>query len=161
MCIRDRVRGELAVREALEWMWPVLTPAQLLNDLFGSRALIRAADRSLTADQVDALFRPRCDSADDVYWSASDASLLDEARAVLGARPGRKAQDEVRTYGHIVVDEVQDLSPMDLRMLDRRSLNGSMTVVGDIAQATGPGPTTTGRASSPTCPTGSRRSATS
>ena len=43
----------------------------------------------------------------------------------------------MRTYGHIVVDEAQDLSQMELRMLDRRSLNGSMTVVGDIAQATG------------------------
>jgi DNA helicase IV len=43
----------------------------------------------------------------------------------------------VRTYGHIVVDEAQDLSPMQLRMLTRRSLNGSMTVVGDIAQSTG------------------------
>ncbi len=135
--VRERLRGELAVREALEWMWPVLTPAQLLHDLFGSRALIRAADRDLTADQVEALFRPRLDSADDVYWSASDAPLLDEARAVLGARPGRREEDSVRTYGHIVVDEVQDLSPMDLRMLERRSLNGSMTVVGDIAQATG------------------------
>ena len=70
-------------------------------------------------------------------WSASDAPLLDEARAVLGPRPNRKAVDAVRTYGHIVVDEIQDLSPMDLRMLERRSLNGSMTVVGDIAQATG------------------------
>ncbi len=46
--------------------------------------------------------------------------------------------DEVRSFGHIVVDEVQDLSPMQLRMLARRSLSGSMTVVGDIAQATGP-----------------------
>ncbi len=46
--------------------------------------------------------------------------------------------EEIRTFGHIVVDEVQDLSPMQLRMLARRSLSGSMTVVGDIAQATGP-----------------------
>jgi hypothetical protein len=46
--------------------------------------------------------------------------------------------DEIRAYGHIVVDEVQDLSPMQLRMLARRSISGSMTVVGDIAQATGP-----------------------
>ncbi|HAQ23292.1 MAG TPA: hypothetical protein DCR10_07055, partial [Acidimicrobiaceae bacterium] len=135
--VRERLRGEMAVREALEWMWPVLTPAQMLNDLFGSRALIRAADRSLDEDQVEALFRPRQVSGDDVYWTASDAPLLDEARAALGARPGRKEEDVVRTYGHIVVDEVQDLSPMDLRMLERRSLNGSMTVVGDIAQATG------------------------
>jgi DNA helicase IV len=44
----------------------------------------------------------------------------------------------MRSFGHIVVDEVQDLSPMQLRMLARRSISGSMTVVGDIAQATGP-----------------------
>jgi DNA helicase IV len=49
-----------------------------------------------------------------------------------------RVEDEVRSFGHIVVDEVQDLSPMQLRMLARRSLSGSMTVVGDIAQATGP-----------------------
>ena len=50
------------------------------------------------------------------------------------------AADEIRTYGHIVVDEVQDLTPMQLKMANRRSLNGSMTVVGDLAQATGPLP---------------------
>jgi DNA helicase IV len=48
------------------------------------------------------------------------------------------SEEEIRSFGHIVVDEVQDLSPMQLRMLARRSLSGSMTVVGDIAQATGP-----------------------
>jgi DNA helicase IV len=48
------------------------------------------------------------------------------------------SEDDIRAFGHIVVDEVQDLSPMQLRMLARRSLSGSMTVVGDIAQATGP-----------------------
>ena len=135
--LRERLRGELSIREALEWMWPVLTPVQFLNDLLGSRALIRAADQSLTPVQVDALYRERAVEVEDLLWTASDAPLLDEARAVLGARPGRRQQDTVRTYGHIVVDEVQDLSPMDLRMLGRRSLNGSMTVVGDIAQATG------------------------
>ena len=46
-------------------------------------------------------------------------------------------EEDIRTYGHIVIDEVQDLTPMQLRMASRRSLNGSMTVVGDIAQATG------------------------
>ena len=63
--------------------------------------------------------------------------MLDEARALLGYRPGHRTEDAVLTYGHIVVDEAQDLSPMELRMIARRSLNGSMTVVGDIAQATG------------------------
>jgi len=54
------------------------------------------------------------------------------------AGAGAGPDDEVHSFGHIVVDEVQDLSPMQLRMLARRSLSGSMTVVGDIAQATGP-----------------------
>ncbi|MBL0203575.1 MAG: hypothetical protein IPQ14_04425 [Candidatus Microthrix sp.] len=55
-----------------------------------------------------------------------------------GARPNRRDSDVIRTYGHILVDEAQDLSPMELRSLSRRSLGGSMTVVGDIAQATSP-----------------------
>jgi superfamily I DNA/RNA helicase len=58
----------------------------------------------------------------------------------------------VRKYGHIVVDEVQDLSPMQLRMLTRRSLSGSMTVVGDIAQATAPWAPRRGRTSPSICP---------
>ena len=52
--------------------------------------------------------------------------------------PGVTDEEGVRAYGHIVVDEVQDLSPLQLRMLARRSLSGSMTAVGDIAQSTGP-----------------------
>ena len=76
-------------------------------------------------------------SFEEVAWTPADAALVDEARALLGPRGGN-ADDGVRKYGHIVVDEVQDLSPMQLRMLTRRSLSGSMTVVGDIAQATAP-----------------------
>src|SRR4029078_13087893 len=91
--------------------------------------------------EIEALYRERAHSADEVGFTSDDVPLLDEARALLGARPRRKGRpaedDEVRTYGHIVVDEAQDLSPMQLRMLSRRSLNGSMTVVGGIAQATG------------------------
>ena len=140
--VRDRLRNTVDVREALDWMWPVLTPAQLLHDLFGAKGLLRSAGRGVLADdELAALHRPRSASVDDVVWTADDVPLLDEARALLGPRPRRKGRpaddDDARTYGHIVVDEAQDLSPMQLRMLDRRSLNGSMTVVGDIAQATG------------------------
>jgi DNA helicase IV len=136
--LRDRLRDNLDVRRALERMWPVLTPAQLLHDLFGSRALLRSAARKkLTDREVDLLHRPRAAHPDDVVWTDADVALLDEARELLGARPGKRDADAVRTYGHIVVDEAQDLSPMDLRVLSRRSLSGSMTVVGDIAQSTG------------------------
>ncbi len=136
--VRHRLRSELPVREVLEWMWPVLTPAQLLHDLFGSGALLRsAAGRWFDEEEHQALFRPRSELVDEAVFTVNDVPLLDEARARLGPRPGRARTDEVRTFGHIVVDEAQDLSPMELRSLTRRSLNGSMTVVGDIAQSTG------------------------
>jgi DNA helicase IV len=141
--VRDRLRHAPEVVEALERMWPVLTPADLLHDLFGSRALVDLAAGSLLSDtERAALHRKRSASVGEVTWTFDDVPLLDEARALLGPKPGRRragapADDEVRTYGHIVVDEAQDLSPMQLRMLTRRSLNGSMTIVGDIAQSTG------------------------
>lgn len=140
--VRDRIRHHDEVRAALERMWPVLTPADLLHDLFGSRALLRlAASRWLHEGEWTALRRERKADRSEIVWSEADIALLDEARELLGARSARNtaASDaDIRTYGHIVVDEVQDLTPMQLRMVARRSLNGSMTVVGDIAQATGP-----------------------
>ena len=136
--VRDALADRVETREALEWMWPVLTPAHLANDLYGSRALLRsAAAGRLSDDEVELLHRPRAGHASEVMWSFQDVPVLDEARALLGYRTGHRAEDAVLTYGHIVVDEAQDLSPMELRMIARRSLNGSMTVVGDIAQATG------------------------
>ena len=139
--VREQLRSNIAVREALEWMWPVLTAAQLLDDLFGSPALLaHACEGVLDGVEGDALARPRAGSGVEIAWAHDDVPLLDEARGLLGPKPGRRrdpGEDEVRTYGHIVVDEAQDLSPMQLRMLERRSLNGSMTVVGDIAQSTG------------------------
>ena len=139
---RDVLRGTDEMRIALERMWPYLTPAQLLHDLFGSRALLRSAGRkSLSDDEVESLYRERSASVDEVRWSEADVALLDEAFVVLGPKPRKNGKidesDEIRTYGHIVVDEVQDLTPMQLRMVSRRSLSGSMTIVGDIAQATG------------------------
>ncbi|MDJ0769708.1 MAG: AAA family ATPase [Ilumatobacter sp.] len=141
--VRADVRSLPEVREALERMWPVLTPAQLLHDLFGSMALLRLAAGDVFEErEYKALHRPRSESVDDVRWTPSDVALLDDAREVLGPQPGKGGKvdesDEIRTYGHIVIDEVQDLTPMQLKMATRRSLNGSMTVVGDIAQATGP-----------------------
>ena len=119
-------------------MWPVLTPAHFLHDLFRSPNLLAAAAEGLfDRRQLEALAHDSSLHADEVIWAFTDAPLLDEARFHLGARPKRKAEDEMRTYGHIVIDEAQDLSPMELRMVSRRSLNGSMTIVGDIAQATG------------------------
>ena len=141
--IGKAVRRDPAVVEALERMWPVLTPHQVLRDLFGSPSLVRlAATGVLSDDEMRALHRPRGDAVEDVRWTVADLPLLDEALALLGTRRkrsdnGSTPDDPIRTFGHIVVDEAQDLTPMQLRMLTRRSLNGSMTLVGDVAQATG------------------------
>ncbi len=137
--LRDRIRHLPSVREALERMWPVLSPAQLLHDLFGSRALLRlAGSKYFRDDELELLLRSRCEDLAQVVWTTADVPLLDEALEVLGPRPRHAGEDVIRTYGHIVIDEAQDLSPMELRVAHRRSLNGSMTVVGDIAQGTGP-----------------------
>ncbi|WP_086850058.1 HelD family protein [Amycolatopsis kentuckyensis] len=64
-------------------------------------------------------------------WSAADVPLLDEAAAVLGDLAGA-------TFGHVVVDEAQELSAMAWRMLLRRCPTRSMTVVGDLAQTGDP-----------------------
>jgi DNA helicase IV len=175
--LAQRLRRVPEVAEALDRMWPRLSPHEFVHDLLGARPLLKAAGEGLLKDSdVQRLYRPRSEALDAVAWTVGDAALIDEARTLLGprrggARPktnrGGRAEegsaqdggfwpqglaasplptsvtapgtdDDIRSYGHIVVDEVQDLSPMQLRMLARRSLSGSMTVVGDIAQATGP-----------------------
>jgi DNA helicase IV len=173
--LSQRLRRVPEVAEALDRMWPRLSPHEFLHDLLGARPLLVAAGKGiLSAEEAQRLYRPRSTSLDAVHWTVGDAALIDEARTLLGSRRGQRpnrarsqrndegqapdgfwpqglaaspapvagpvngSADEVRAFGHIVVDEVQDLSPMQLRMLARRSLSGSMTVVGDIAQATGP-----------------------
>jgi DNA helicase IV len=141
--IKEHFRNTDEGHTILDSMWPVLTPAELLHDLFGSKALLKLAARDVMSEtEALALFRSRSETVGDVRWTASDVALLDDARDVLGPKPGKDGKlddaDEIRTFGHIVIDEVQDLTPMQLKMATRRSLNGSMTIVGDIAQATGP-----------------------
>ena len=153
-----RLRRLPEVATALDRMWPLLTPEELLHDLYGAPPLLRLAGQGrLSEEEVSALQRPRATSLTSIPWTEGDLALLDEARVLLGPRSRRRAvrrsrepdhrefrnhsgpaDEEIRTYGHIVVDEAQDLTPMQLRMLARRSISGSMTVVGDIAQATGP-----------------------
>ena len=149
------------VKAALDRMWPLLTPQMLVHDLFGATPLLRSAGRDLlTETEQDLLFRARSSSLDDIGWTSLDIPLLDEAWQLLGPLPKSAqtttaahglptppthvngevvapAEEGIRTYGHIIIDEAQDLSPMQLRMVARRSLSGSMTVVGDIGQATG------------------------
>ncbi|KAA0101473.1 DUF2075 domain-containing protein [Mycolicibacterium sp. P1-5] len=169
---------------ALDQLWPILTPEDVLATLYTSPERLRAAG----ADT--ALLRE-----DDAAWTTSDVPLLDElvdllgrdkaadaaaeqarrnetdyARGVLenmvahedlmddedrllaqdliGAEDlaerfiegdyrdlaERAAADRDWTYRHVVVDEAQELSEMDWRVLMRRCPSRSFTVVGDLAQ---------------------------
>ncbi|MEY2403544.1 MAG: hypothetical protein QOD38_1095, partial [Acidimicrobiaceae bacterium] len=112
--------------------WPAVSPPALVRRLLSSRAALRAAaDGVLDDDQQLLLLRKSTPRIDDEPWTAADLVLVDEAEAVAdGVR---------RTYGHIVVDEAQDLTAMELRALARRCPRHSMTVLGDLAQATRPG----------------------
>ncbi len=108
----------------LKAAWPVVAPDRLVRSLLGSKAaLADAADGILSAAEQKLLYRRGAG------WSDGDIPLLDEARTALATPP--------RTFGHVIVDEAQDLTPMQLRMVARRARAGALTVLGDVAQATG------------------------
>ncbi|PSK64730.1 Helicase IV [Micromonospora sp. MH33] len=119
------------VTEFLDAVWPALTPDGLLHRLLTDpEALAAAADGLLTAEEQE-LFRSgkvgRTPKA--TRWTAADAVLIDEAAGLLERPAG---------FGHVVVDEAQDLSPMQCRAIARRSEHGSITLLGDLAQGTAP-----------------------
>jgi DNA helicase IV len=120
-----------AVDVLADLLWPQIGPADFLRDLFGSRERLAAAGGGeFTEREISALHRVPAESAADEVWSEADLPLLDEADHLLNGDP--------RAYAHVVVDEAQDLSPMQARAVSRRSATGSMTIVGDMAQSTGP-----------------------
>ncbi|WP_084794755.1 HelD family protein [Actinokineospora bangkokensis] len=187
------IRRELAddddVQEAIERLWPQLTPRHLLADLYTSAERLAVAFPDLTDDERALLLRAPGDG-----WSPADAPLLDEAAELLGvddrlARARRAAEerdardyaqgvldilqmqddadpdiltaydlidahrlaqrteeedhrtaaeraaaDRSWTFGHVIVDEAQELSAMAWRVLMRRCPSRSLTLVGDVAQ---------------------------
>jgi DNA helicase IV len=131
--VASAVRTSVDLKRALDRAWPATTAPALVRRVLTHRAaLAAAAEGILTAAEQRLLLRRAARRADDEPWTAADVALVDEADAVLGGRP--------RRYGHIVVDEAQDLSAMALRMLLRRGARfPSMTILGDLAQSTAPG----------------------
>ncbi|HEX5944813.1 MAG TPA: UvrD-helicase domain-containing protein [Acidimicrobiales bacterium] len=115
----------------LDRVWPNLTPQAFLVELLSSRRqLLAAGAGTLSEAELDLLALPTDARVSTWQWSADDVPLLDAADALLN---GVRA-----TYEHIVVDEAQDLSPLQLESIRRRSRAGSMTVLGDLAQGTSP-----------------------
>jgi len=126
---RAALRRDRSFRTTLDKAWPSMSAPAVIRRLLGNaRVLAEAADGLLTPEEQRLLVRRAAKRIDDEPWTEGDLPLLDEAEAVVSGT--------VRTYGHLVVDEAQDLSAMELRMLARRSPGGSMTILGDLAQAT-------------------------
>lgn len=117
------------VRACVDTVFPPVKPPDALRLLFGEQAyLADAADGILTPTEQNALLwsePPR--SAGAARWSSSDLVLLDELRDLL---------ERTASFGHVVLDEAQDLSPMQCRAVGRRCSTGSATVLGDLAQGT-------------------------
>ena len=124
------LRDVEALHEALDRMWPKLHGWELIHDLLGAKPLLELATKGILSKQETArLHRPRSSSSEEIPWTDGDMALIDEAQVLLGPlKPLKDNEQLIPTYGHVVVDESQDLSPMQLRMLGRRSLGGSMTL---------------------------------
>ena len=156
--IARQVRNATPLTAAVDRLWPTANAAGLVRTLVTSRAALTRAARGLLdpAEQADVLRKPTPTEPLEIRsaalpppawelrqaarkpkakpklrdpWTAADVALYDEATALITS--------EGRTYGHIVIDEAQDLSPMQLRMIARRSPAGSVTLLGDLAQASG------------------------
>src|SRR4051812_6317044 len=119
------------VRAFCDEVWPARDAPGLVFDLWTDPArLARAARGVLTDDEQTLLgWRVAPRSVRAAPWTDADAVLADEVAGLLDRTPG---------YGHVVVDEAQDLSPMQCRAVARRLAAGSLTVLGDLAQATSP-----------------------
>ena len=122
--VAQQVRAQRSFQAALDRMWPALDVDRVLSDVFTDRRVLAAAANGVLDEPEIALVL----RADVDAWTEADIPLVDETRYLLEGRPP--------AWGHIVVDECQDLSPMALRMLERRCPSGSMTILGDIAQGT-------------------------
>lgn len=115
----------------LDAVWPAVTPEGLVHSLLADPAALAAAADGLLSPEEQALLvwakPPRTPKA--AKWTAADTVLIDEAAGLI---------DRPASFGHVVVDEAQDLSPMQCRAIARRSEHGSITLLGDLAQGTAP-----------------------
>lgn len=129
--VQDSVARSRPVKQYADALWPAVDPAKLLFRLFTDAELLAEyADGILTDDEQALLLWDKVPrSAGAAKWSVADATLIDEIADLVDRTP---------SLGHVVLDEAQDLSAMQLRAVGRRCSTGSMTVLGDIAQGTTP-----------------------
>ncbi|GAB3599485.1 AAA family ATPase [Angustibacter peucedani] len=129
--VQDSVARSRPVKAYADALWPQLDPVRVVMALLSDAELLAAcADGVLTDDEQRLLLWPTpARGPRSAPWTAADAVLVDEVADLVTRTP---------SLGHVVLDEAQDLSPMQLRAVGRRCSTGSMTVLGDIAQGTTP-----------------------
>ncbi|MBD0840299.1 HelD family protein [Streptomyces sp. TRM68416] len=129
--VQDAVARNTAVKAAVKAVWPVVEPAKLvLRLLTDAEFLAEHSEGLLSEDERKTiLWAKPVRSVKSAKWSAADAVLIDEAADLV---------QRTHSLGHVVLDEAQDLSPMQYRAVGRRCTTGSATVLGDLAQGTTP-----------------------
>ncbi|MCO4695729.1 AAA family ATPase [Streptomyces sp. RO-S4] len=129
--VQDAVARNAAVKAAVKAVWPAVDPAKLVLRLLGDAEFLAEHAEGLLDEQEQkaVLWAKPARSVKSAKWSAADAVLIDEAADLILRTP---------SLGHVVLDEAQDLSPMQYRAVGRRCTTGSATVLGDLAQGTTP-----------------------
>jgi DNA helicase IV len=131
----DRVQNAVArsrpVRAYADAIWPALDPVKLVFRLLTDADFLAGSAEGILSSHEQALIRMAkpARSVAAVKWTLADVILIDEAADLLNRTP---------SLGHVILDEAQDLSAMQLRAVGRRATTGSVTVLGDLAQATTP-----------------------
>ncbi|WP_369161723.1 AAA family ATPase [Streptomyces sp. R02] len=129
--VQDAVARNAAVKAAVKAVWPAVDPAKLVLRLLGDAEFLAEHAEGLLDEQERKaiLWAKPARSVKSAKWSAADTVLIDEAADLIQRTP---------SLGHVVLDEAQDLSPMQYRAVGRRCTTGSATVLGDLAQGTTP-----------------------
>ncbi|MFJ4563629.1 HelD family protein [Streptomyces caelestis] len=129
--VQDAVARNSAVKAAVKAVWPAVDPAKLVLRLLSDADFLaeHAAGILDEQEQKAVLWVKPARSVKSARWSAADAVLIDEATDLI---------QRTHSLGHVVLDEAQDLSPMQYRAVGRRCTTGSATVLGDLAQGTTP-----------------------
>ncbi|MGC0376553.1 HelD family protein [Streptomyces sp. SAI-229] len=129
--VQDAVARNAAVKAAVKAVWPAVDPAKLVLRLLSDPEFLAEHAEGLLDEQErkTILWAKPARSVKSAKWSAADAVLIDEATDLV---------QRTHSLGHVVLDEAQDLSPMQYRAVGRRCTTGSATVLGDLAQGTTP-----------------------
>ncbi len=127
----DSVRRSRPVKATVDATWPAVDPVRLVMRVLSDAGLLASAANGLLTPAEQEAVRwitpPRGPRS--APWTPADAVLIDEAADLI---------ERTASLNHVVVDEAQDLSPMECRAIGRRCTTGSATVLGDIAQGTTP-----------------------